>query len=217
MKLTHTNNICSSDDWWINTSCSQPWTVTLLSYSIEAPKFFQSFYLSSPQLRMTTSSSSTFWQLSWSDRAVLACSSHEVAWTCIRTDGCWRLLNHHYHSLYNDFIDIIMFIVMPQSSGSFWSFGEIKKHSLVKTFLQQCSRIWSRYENLHWLWVWTLSGDYAFFVHQHLSECAHFLLYFFLCVPEKKTKQLDHKTSPELPFVSLLVLAWECVKMYISP
>lgn len=38
--------------------------------------------------------------------------------------------------------------------------------------------------NLHWLCVWALSGDDPLFVHQHLSERAHFLSNLFFCVPE---------------------------------
>lgn len=46
-----------------------------------------------------------------------------------------------------------------------------------QTLKQMCS-------NLHWLGVWALSGDDPFFVHQHLSECAHFLSNLFFRVPE---------------------------------
>lgn len=42
--------------------------------------------------------------------------------------------------------------------------------------------------NLHWLCVWAFSCDDALFVHQHLSECAHFLSNLFLCVPVDEDK-----------------------------
>jgi len=53
--------------------------------------------------------------------------------------------------------------------------------------------LWS---NLHWLCMRALSGDNALLVHQHLSECAHFLSDLLLRVPaDTKTRQLRQEDT----------------------
>lgn len=49
--------------------------------------------------------------------------------------------------------------------------------------------------DLHWLCVWAFSGDNALFVHQHLSEGAHFLSDLFFCVPEDMKDMKDTTVS----------------------